>query len=88
MEYRHKRDPQRVRISFNSLSPRVPDKTKTIGQVPGIPHRDHCIIEKNEISLSIDNEASFVDVDSCIDGKKQQDYDENEIAFGNCFHVC
>ena len=74
MEYRHKRDPQRVRISFNSLSPRVPDKTKTI--------------EKNEISLSIDNEASFVDVDSCIDGKKQQDYDENEIAFGNCFHIC
>ncbi len=72
------RDPQQVCVPFDSLSPGIPHQSVAAREVPGVPHRDHRIVEQREIALAAYHEARAIDEqrgvnDEGRDGEEEQD---------------
>ena len=72
----HQERPERIRKALDSLSPGVPHKAMAFNEVLCVPHRDHRVVEQEEVSFSVYFVASLPDEESCI--QEIEDQEERE----------
>jgi hypothetical protein len=68
MQRGHEENPQRIRKALDAFAPRVPDESKPLSEIPGIPHRDHLIVLEAEVAFAIHDKAGLEYEKGIVDG--------------------
>src|SRR5688500_17000918 len=70
MQHRHPKRPERIGEALDGVADGVVDEAVTVREVARVAHRDHGVVEQNDVALPADGERLSPRVDQRYDDER------------------